>query len=185
MPSTESKLLRTAQLWQTKSLLLVPGFQKKTRQGLAGNSVFSPWASSVEAELSKTKLLLYLGAGLLTKSDTPHTRPQAKTDLARFMESILAKTTKIRQLTRDLRANYSGDPSALEPGPHQAGITLLKDLKPNRTLTCLSSHFGFRGYDQHRSLSELEKGIKKLDSEYDACSEVLTDGEVDGFGDKL
>ena len=119
---------------------------------------------------------------------------QVRDDLKRFLESMMAKSGKLRSLIRELRKGYSKDVAAMTLLSFNK-VKYLSDIrfvgfaayKPLYSLIYDSwiaehSHQIYQStLVRLRCLPALEAAIKEVDQSYDSCNEAWAQGEADKF----
>lgn len=106
---------------------------------------------------------------------------RGKSVLAKFCDSVLQKSAKIRTLQADLRKNYPADDMAQKSKSY-----IFFPLYPYRNLPSLLPSkppidSGFSAASL-RSCTALDSDLTALDAEYNKLSDLLAEGEKDNFG---
>ena len=92
------------------------------------------------------------------------------------MESLIAKTGKLRSLVRELESKYD-DKAAVSYMPQPVFVPSCmskSELPPSWTQLCPIGR-------QPRCVISLQQQIAKVDEAYDRCNQVWAKGEVEGF----
>ena len=130
-----------------------------------------------------TYIYIYTTSYHLFDFKTSHSsHGQTKKKLRKFLDAMIQKSGKIRNLMREISEHYSGSDLLKRLGPQFNPIYIYIYIIKLSECNLYISYIQWNLRGPLRSRQQLEDQIQKLDAQYDACNNVMAVGEINSFG---